>query len=101
MKKTTKIIAFVAAAALFLTACQTQQAQIKGAPKGNPAVSKTQHLFIYGLAGQPAVIDAAAVCGGADKVQAIETQMSFIDGLLTGITYSLYTPRTVKVYCEK
>jgi hypothetical protein len=49
--------------------------------------------------GQTQTIDAAAVCGGANKVVKVERQTSFINGVLGMLTGGIYTPYDAKVYC--
>lgn len=66
----------------------------------SPTKVETHHFFISGL-GQEKTIDAAAVCGGADKVSRTETQLTFMNGFLNVITFGIYTPREARVYCEK
>ncbi len=100
MKKVISLILGVSVIVL-MSGCLTQQAKISGDASGEPKVKKTQHMFVFGLANQPQVIDAAEVCGGANNVVAVETQTTFIDGLVAGLTYNLYTPRTVKVFCAE
>lgn len=63
-------------------------------------LQKPSHFFINGL-GQQDVIDAASVCGSADQVGKVETKISFINGLLAGLTFGIYTPYDYLVYCVK
>ncbi|MNC68149.1 Bor protein [compost metagenome] len=51
--------------------------------------------------GQAKTIDAAQVCGGADKVVRTEVQESGTDVLFRIITLGIYTPREARVYCAK
>jgi hypothetical protein len=56
------------------------------------------HSFVYGLVA-PAEVNVKDQCPrGVSKV---ETKQSFINGLVAGITYSLYTPLSVKVTCAQ
>ena len=91
-----KLALFVAV--LVMTGCAAQTFNINGSNGDVPTVQKSQTFFISGL-GQQKVIDAAAVCGGADKVVKVEAQHTFVNGLLGMITIGIYTPRDVKVYC--
>ncbi|EEJ1436193.1 lipoprotein bor, partial [Salmonella enterica subsp. houtenae] len=45
-------------------------------------------------------VDAAAICGGADKVMRTETQQTFVNGLLGFVTLGIYTPLEARVYCS-
>lgn len=80
-----------------LAACSTQTAYING-QTGRLAKEDMQTFFVSGL-GQTQTIDAAAVCGGANKVVKVERQTSFINGVLGMLTGGIYTPYDAKVYC--
>ena len=54
------------------------------------------HSFVAGLV-PPAELNVSDRCPrGGSKV---ETKHSFVNGLIAGITYNIYTPITVKVTC--
>jgi hypothetical protein len=80
-----------------LAACSTQTAYING-QTGKLGKEDMQTFFVSGL-GQTQTIDAAAVCGGANKVVKVERQTSFINGVLGMLTSGIYTPYDAKVYC--
>lgn len=63
-----------------------------------PNFERSYPFFMWGLAGEKEV-NVADICQGKSPKQ-MQTQMTFIDGLLTGITLGIYAPRTVKVWCE-
>jgi hypothetical protein len=81
-----------------LAACSTQTAHING-QTGRLAKEDMQTFFVNGL-GQTQTIDAAAVCGGANKVVKVERQTSFLNGVLGFLTGGIYTPYDAKVYCQ-
>ncbi len=85
---------------LFLSGCATQRFNVNGpvAPQSTPSLETSQPFFIGGI-GQESSLNAATVCGGAQNVASVETEMTFLDGLLSAITGNIYTPRTAKVYC--
>lgn len=62
--------------------------------------NQTEFFFINGI-GQSQTIDAASVCGGADKVVRTEVQESGMDVFLRIITIGIYAPREARVYCSK
>jgi hypothetical protein len=94
-----KIVFAAAAAALVLSGCANQRFTMAGGAVGAAKTDDAQTFFVSGL-GQSTTVDAAAVCGGADKVVAVETQLTFLDGLLGGLTGGIYTPRHARVYCK-
>ncbi|AGH81195.1 lipoprotein; DLP12 prophage [Psychromonas sp. CNPT3] len=85
-----------------LGGCAAQTFTINGENGENgetPTTQQSQNFFISGL-GQEKVIDAAAVCGGAENVIKVEAQHTLINGLLGFVTFGIYTPRDAKVYCK-
>lgn len=88
------------ALALALTGCATQSYTINGGAMADPDKEVMQNFFVAGI-GQTQEMDAAEICGGADKIAKVESEMSFLNGLLGAISYGIYTPRQAKVYCIK
>jgi len=95
MKKTLTIMALLA-----ISGCATQTYHINPGNSSTPTADKMQNFFISGL-GQEQEMDAASICGGADKVIKVASKHEFVDGLLGVLTFGLYTPRHAKVYCKK
>ena len=87
---------------MVLSGCATQSFDVNP-PVGpsDQATLDTSQTFFVGGVGQSAVLDAAEVCGGAENVARVETEMSFLNGLFTGLTGSIYSPRTARVYCTQ
>ncbi len=52
--------------------------------------------FVYGLVPPPPV-DGAAECPSG--VAIVESEISFLNGLVAALTFSLFTPMTIKVTC--
>lgn len=70
---------------------------ITGAPAGQGTIDKQwQNSFVYGLVPPPA-IDAKSTC--ARGVSKVETERSFLNGLVSAITWSIYTPMHATVTC--
>ena len=60
----------------------------------------THHFFVSGI-GQKKTVDAAKICGGAEKnVVKTETQQTFVNGLLGFITLA-FILRWKRVYCSQ
>lgn len=87
---------------ILLPSCLTQRIYVadgNNIPVGMvPTYEGRQDFFIYGLA-QMKVASAKEVCGKF-PILFIETEDTFIDGLITFFTFGFYTPRTVKIYCK-
>jgi hypothetical protein len=81
-----------------LTACATQTAYVNG-QTGKLSKEEAQTFYVGGL-GQTQTLDAAAICGGANKVVKVERVTSFLNGLMGVLTFSIYTPFDAKVYCQ-
>lgn len=65
-----------------------------------PAARVVEHAwakgFLWGLL-PPDQVDGAAECGGA--VSRVETELSFLNSVVAGITFGIYTPMTIRVVC--
>jgi len=70
---------------------------LTGAPAGTQTIDKQwQHSFIIGLV-PPAELSARPPC--TQGVAKVETERSFLNGLVGAITYNIYTPIHVTVTC--
>ncbi|MCL1623464.1 Bor family protein [Moraxella sp. Tifton1] len=85
--------------ATILSGCAAQTALIRDTNKTTPAYSQSQSFFIGGIA-QEKTIDAAKVCGGADKVASVQSKDEPKDLLLSIVTLGIYSPKTSTVYCR-
>ena len=95
--------AFAVGISLLSVAACSRQIALSEAGPAPPAGEATfvgrNHFVIYGL-GQTARFNAGEICGGAEKVAAIDTQETFLDGVLGSLTLGLYAPRTYRVHCK-
>ena len=55
------------------------------------------HSWIYGLV-PPSEVDARTRCDGA-RAAKVETKISFLNGLVGALTFSIYTPMTIEITC--
>lgn len=88
---------------LLFSGCATQTFLVNpgGAQSFDPAladVDERQTFFLDGV-GQEDTLDAAAVCGGANNVAAVQVQQDALDVLFSFLTSSIWTPRQARVYC--
>ena len=93
-----KKIISAAILALVVSGC-AQQTFVMSDANNQIKEETSQNFFVYGI-GQEKEIDAASVCGGADKVAKVETQDTFVNGLLRVVTFGIYTPRDARVFCK-
>ena len=82
---------------LLISGCANQSFTVNGGGD-SPTQDRSQHFFINGI-GQKKDVDVAQVCGGIEKVQKVEVQQTFVNGLLSILPFGIYTPRTARVYC--
>ena len=83
---------------VFTTGCATQTFNLQDGATAEPKQETQQHFFVEGI-GQDRSANAAAVCGGADKVAKVEVEQEALDVALSVLTLGIYTPRTARVYC--
>ena len=85
---------------LNLISCITNRVYFVEKPDLNAVNSKkiTQDFFLVGI-GQEKEIDVKEVCG-SKKPDWAQTQFSAKDAILGVITFGIYTPRTVDIYCK-
>ena len=69
---------------------------VTGAKEGTVIDKPWANSFIFGLV-PPAVVETAAQCPGG--VAKVETEHSFLNWLVGGITFGIYTPIHIKVTC--
>ncbi|WP_130802425.1 Bor family protein [Acinetobacter ihumii] len=94
-----KKLIFVSLISLLSSGCATQTYLLSNEGNSAPSYNKMQAFFVSGI-GQEKEIDAAKICGGADKVSKVQTKITFLNGLLGQISYGVYTPRQILVYCK-
>jgi len=89
---------FALALCLTLCACATQSVVLQ---KENASLKQEemQNFFVSGL-GQTQTLNAAEVCGGANRVAKVERVLTPLNWLLGLLTSGIYTPITAKVYCS-
>ena len=64
-----------------------------------PNAEERQLNFFSGF-GVHQTIDAAKVCGGADKVASVDVNQSFADAVVATVTLGIYTPLSARVFCK-
>lgn len=79
-----------------LSACYHVTVDTGRRPSGETIERPWAHSFIYGLV-PPETVETASRC--PNGVARVETQMSFLNGLVSAITWGLYTPMNITVQC--
>ena len=65
-------------------------------PSGQTIEQPWANSFVYGLV-PPKTVETASQC--PDGVARVESQISFLNGLVSVLTFSIYTPMTITVQC--
>lgn len=89
----------VALLAFMATGCAQQSFNIKNTAVAEPQKVYTHNFFVSGI-GQQKTVDAAKVCGGSEHVVKTEVQQTFVNVVLSVVTFGIYTPREARVYCS-
>jgi predicted small secreted protein len=95
MKKSIQFLATFLIATFLLTSCYTYTTVIGRGAQGDNKVVKNNTYFISGLiTGKQS--DHKEMASGSTNYN-VETKHTFIDGLLTAITFGIYAPTTTTV----
>lgn len=85
---------------IILTGCSTVTIQPK--PIGNlhdaPTFETTRPFYFFGLIGEHRV-DVKEICQEKTVLQ-MQTQQTAIDFIFLYFTFGIYTPHTIRVWCE-
>ena len=94
-----KILLFVSAVLLFGCSTVTPQPQRGAKLITEPSHQKSHDFFLFGFVGEKTV-DVKNICSD-QSVRQMQSQQTILDSALSLITFGIYTPRTVKVWCGK
>jgi hypothetical protein len=87
---------FVAAILLIAPGCYRATVDTGLVPSGQVVRNDWASSFIGGLV-PPATVETASRC--PNGVATVQTQLSFLNMLVSGFTFGLYTPMTILVQC--
>ncbi|OCB78794.1 Bor family protein [Flavobacterium crassostreae] len=90
-----KTIALIFAASMLLTSCYSYTSVVGNGAQGNQQVTKWNHYVVGGLA-PVGVSDSKEMAGGA-KDYTVHTRQTFVNGLISGLTFGIYTPTITTV----
>ena len=95
IKKSMKTMTILFASSMLLTSCYSYTSVVGEGAKGNSQTTKWNHYVVYGLA-PVGVSDSKQMADGV-KNYTVHTRQSFVNGLVSGLTFGLYTPTTTTV----
>jgi hypothetical protein len=78
-----------------LTSCYVYKVEVGEGAKGNQEVQKWNSYIIYGLV--PIEVSNPKDMAGGAKDYTVIVKHSFVNGLVTGITFGIYSPTTTVV----
>jgi hypothetical protein len=94
-KKSMKMMAIIFASSMLLTSCYSYTSIVGNGAQGSNETTEWNHYVIYGLA-PVGVSNSKQMAGGADDYT-VHTRQSFVNGLISAITFGIYTPTTTTV----
>lgn len=89
----------LACSVVLLAGCFHTTVETGAAPSATVIENKWAMSFVYGLV-PPATVETQSKCG-TKGVSKVESQISFLNGLVAGLTFSIVTPMTIKVTCAQ
>lgn len=95
MKKTFFSLILVACMTLSLTSCYTYSFSVGEGAQTGVEVKKMNHYLIYGLA--PIGVSNPNEMAGGAKDYDVTIKHTFVDGLISAITFGIYNPTTTIV----
>jgi len=95
MKKIIINSALLIVVAVTLNSCYPYTSIVGKGAQGHQEVTKWNHYIIFGLA-PVGVSDSKQMAGDATDYT-VFTRESFVNGLVSGITFGIYTPTTTTV----
>jgi hypothetical protein len=94
-KKSMNMLATIFASSLLLTSCYTYTSVVGSGAQGNQQITKWNHYVVYGLA-PVGVSDSKQMADGAENYT-VFTRQTFVNGLVSALTFGIYTPTTTTV----
>jgi hypothetical protein len=95
IKKSMRMLAIIFASSMLLSSCYSYTSVVGSGAQGNSQTTKWNHYVIYGLA-PVGVSDSKEMAGGAENYT-VHTRQSFVNGLVSAITFGIYSPTTTTV----
>ena len=95
IKKSMKMMSVVFAASMLLTSCYSYTSVVGSWAQGSNETTKWNHYVIFGLA--PVGVSNSKQMAGESENYTVQTRQSFVNGLVSAITFGIYTPTTTTV----
>ena len=95
MKKVFVKVALLLVISTMMTSCYVQTSVVGQGGQGKETVKKWNHYLVNGLI--PVGVSKPEVMAGGAKDYTVVTKHSFVNGLLSGLTFGIYSPTTTTV----
>lgn len=89
------MLATIFVASVLLTSCYSYTSVVGDGAQGNSKKTEWNHYVIYGLA-PVGVSDSKEMADGAENYT-VHTRQSFVNGLVSALTFGIYSPSTTTV----
>ncbi len=90
--KNLKLFCLLAAVTFSLSSCFTMSYMVGSGPQSGVQVIEKNHYVINGLA--PVKVSNPSIMAGDSKNYQVTITHTFIDGLISALTFGLYSPTT-------
>lgn len=95
IKNSIKMAAVIFASSMLLTSCYSYTSVVGEGAQGNSQTTEWNHYVLFGLA--PVGVSNSKEMAGGAKDYTVHTRQSFVNGLVSGLTFGLYSPSTTTV----
>ena len=95
IKKSMKMMAGIFASSILLTSCYSYTSVVGNGAQGDSQTTERNDYLIFGLA-EVGVSDSKKMADGAENYT-VNTRQTFVNGLLFGLTFGIYSPTTTTV----
>ena len=89
------MIAIIFASSMLLSSCYSYTSVVGSGAQGSAETTEWNHYILYGLV-DVGTSDSKAMAGGADNY-VVNVKHTFLQGLIQGITFGIYTPTLTTV----
>lgn len=95
IKKTMRMMTVAFTASILLTSCYSYTSVVGQGAQGNTEITKWNHYVIGGLA--PVGVSNSKQMADGAKDYTVFTRQSFVNGLVSALTFGIYAPSTTTV----
>lgn len=95
IKKTMRLLTVIIASSMLLTSCYSYETIVGNGAQNNVEVTKWNNYVILGLA--PVGVSDPNVMAGDSEDYTVHTRQTFVNFLVTGLTFGIYSPTTTTV----